>query len=147
MIDYMALCFVLGFVLCRSIRPFCYKKGTAHLSPNEYMFLHQSIVVIILLGYFVYLRSRNKCGFVHFCDFQSIDWLYLIVAAFATVLGTVLYISLMASNDVGYIVPQVLPGIVITTALIGYFFNHEQVDSQRIIAITLIIAGLVVLNR
>ena len=62
------------------------------------------------------------------------------------VLASCLFVYLLRSKDVSYIVPHTSSLLIICTLIIGYLFYEEEITKKKIIGIILIILGLTCIN-
>ena len=62
------------------------------------------------------------------------------------ILASALFVYLLKSSDVSYIIPHTSSLLIVCTLLIGCLFYKEKMNTTKIIGIVLILAGLTCLN-
>ena len=104
-------------------------------------------VTLILGFYFFYLFKQKKCSPNCFRNLGKFDYLYIILGAVTSILGARLMISIIKSEDISYLVASIQPMIIGLSFAIGYMFFSENITISKIIGVTLIILGLIFMNK
>jgi len=89
----------------------------------------------------------NQCDITCLKKLTSRDIVYSVLAAITTVGSSLLLINLIQNNNVSYIIPQIQPLVILSTIMTGYLFFGENVESQKILGIGMIIGGLYTINQ
>ncbi len=69
------------------------------------------------------------------------------MGAITSILGARLLISIIKTEEISYLIAHIQPMIIALTFLIGYMFFSEHVTPLKIVGISLIIMGLILINR
>tara|TARA_B100000963_G_C22574859_1_gene647890 strand:- start:74 stop:523 length:450 start_codon:yes stop_codon:yes gene_type:complete len=141
--------YLLIIVLCWTLNPFIKKivLKSKKLNTDEYFILNHLFVTLILGFYFFYLFKQKKCSPNCFRNLDKFDYLYIILGAVTSVLGARLMISIIKSEDISYLVASIQPMIIGLSFAIGYMFFSENMTVSKIIGVTLIILGLIFMNK
>jgi uncharacterized membrane protein len=141
--------YLLVIVLCWTLNPFLKKVvlKSKKLNTDEYFILNHLFVTLILGFYFFYLFKNKKCSPNCFRNLDKFDYLYIILGAITSILGARLMISIIKSEDISYLVANIQPMIIGLSFVIGYMFFSENVTISRVIGVTLIILGLIFMNK
>jgi uncharacterized membrane protein len=141
--------YLLIIVLCWTFNPFIKKiiLKSQKLNLDEYFVINHIVVTVLLGGYFLYLLKEKKCSPNCFANLNSIDYIYILLGALTSVLGARLMISIIKNEDISFLVANIHPMIIGLSFVIGYMFFSENITISRIIGVTLIILGLIFMNR
>ena len=141
--------YIAIIVLCWTANPFIKKiilKGNK-LNIDEYFVLNHIFVSIILGIYFYSLFKNKKCSVLCLSKLNKYDYLYIFMGALTSILGARLLISIIKTQEITYLIAHIQPMIIALTFLIGYMFFSESVTPLKVLGITFIILGLILLNR
>ena len=69
------------------------------------------------------------------------------MAAFTTVIASLMLISLLKRNDASYVIPHIQPVVIILTFIFGYMLFNENINYKQAIGACLIVGGLYVINK
>ena len=136
-------------VLCWTLNPFIKKivLKSKKLNTDEY-FIINHIFVSIILGIYVYsLFKKKKCSWLCLTKLDKYDYLYISMGALTSILGARLLISIIKTEEISYLIAHIQPMIIALTFLISYMFFSEHVTPIKVIGISLIILGLIFLNK
>ncbi len=136
-------------VLCWTLNPFIKKLvlKSKKLNTDEYFILNHIFVSVILLFYFYTLFKKKKCSILCLSKLDKFDYLYIFMGALTSILGARLLISIIKTEEITFLIAHIQPMIIALTFLIGYMFFSEHVTPMKIAGISLIILGLIFLNR
>ena len=136
-------------VLCWTFNPFIkkiiMKKGK--MNTDEYFVLNHLIVTIILIFYFVFLFKNRKCNTDCLKSLNKYDYMYILLGAITSILGARLLLSIIQHNDVSFMVAHIQPLVISLTFIIGYLFFSEKITTYKIIGVSLVILGIIFLNK
>jgi len=141
--------YIAIIVLCWTANPFIKKiilKGNK-LNIDEYFVLNHIFVSIILGIYFYSLFKNKKCSVLCLSKLNKYDYLYIFMGALTSILGARLLISIIKTQEITYLIAHIQPMIIALTFLIGYMFFSESVTPLKVLGISFIILGLILLNR
>ena len=141
--------YIAIIVLCWTANPFIKKiiLKSNKLNIDEYFVLNHIIVSIILGIYFYSLFKKKKCSLLSLSKLDNYDYLYIFMGALTSILGARLLISIIKTQEITYLIAHIQPMIIALTFLIGYMFFSEHVTPLKVLGISLIILGLILLNR
>ena len=141
--------YIAIIVLCWTANPFIKKivLKSKKLNIDEYFVLNHIFVSIILAIYFYSLFKEKKCSLLCLSKLDKYDYLYIFMGAITSILGARLLISIIKTEEITYLIAHIQPMIIALTFLIGYMFFSEHVTPLKIAGISLIILGLILLNR
>ena len=136
-------------VLCWTLNPFIKKivLKSKKLNTDEYFIINHIFVSIILGLYFYSLFKKKKCSLLCLSKLDKYDYLYIFMGALTSILGARLLISIIKKEEITYLIAHIQPMIIALSFLIGYMFFSEHITPIKIIGISLIILGLILLNR
>jgi uncharacterized membrane protein len=136
-------------VLCWTANPFIKKLilKDGKMNTDEYFIINHIFVSLILMVYFYSLFKKKKCSFLCLNKLNKFDYLYISMGALTSILGARLMISVIKTEEVTYLITHIQPIIIALTFLIGYMFFSEHVTPMKVIGISLIILGLIFINR
>ena len=136
-------------ILCWTLNPFIkkYILKSKKLNTDEYFILNHIFVSIILIVYFYTLFKKKKCSMLCLSKLNKYDYLYIFMGALTSILGARLLISIIKTEEITYLIAHIQPMIIALTFLIGYMFFSEHVTPMKIIGISLIILGLIFINK
>jgi uncharacterized membrane protein len=90
---------------------------------------------------------NKKLSFVKINTLTKEDKTYLVVGGVITVLAARLLPYIISLNkDVTYLISNIQPVVILLTAIIGFAFFNEQIDTKKMMGIGLIIIGLLFMN-
>ena len=141
--------YIAIIVLCWTANPFIKKiilKGNK-LNIDEYFVLNHIFVSIILGIYFYSLFKNKKCSVLCLSKLNKYNYLYIFMGALTSILGARLLISIIKTQEITYLIAHIQPMIIALTFLIGYMFFSESVTPLKVLGISFIILGLILLNR
>jgi uncharacterized membrane protein len=141
--------YILIIVLCWTLNPFIKKivlKGKK-LNIDEYFIINHLVVTLILGGYFFYLFKNKKCSPNCFRKLDKYDYLYITLGAVTSILGARLLFSIIKKEDISYVVANIQPMVIGLSFVIGYMFFSENITLTRLMGVSLIILGLICINK
>ena len=147
--DAISYIYILIVVLCWTLNPFIKKivlKGKK-LNVDEYFIVNHLVVTLILGVYFFYLFKNKKCSPNCFKKLNKYDYIYIILGAITSILGARLLFSLIKKEDISYVVSNIQPMVIGLSFVIGYIFFSENITITRLIGASLIVLGLVFINK
>lgn len=136
-------------ILCWTLNPFIKKfiLKSKKLNTDEYFVLNHIFVSIILIFYFYNLFKKKKCSMLCLSKLDRYDYLYIFMGALTSILAARLLISIIKTEEITFLIAHIQPMIIALTFLIGYMFFSEHVTPMKVIGISLILLGLIFLNR
>lgn len=145
----IVLTYFILVILCWTFNPFIkkivMKKG--HVNTDEYFVLNHLVITVILIIYFIYLFNTRKCSTKCIKSLDRYDVVYILLGALTSILGARLLLSIINYTDVSYMVAHVQPIVIALTFIIGYIFFSEQVTIYKLIGVSLVILGILFLNK
>ena len=135
--------------MCWTLNPFIKKivlKGKK-LNIDEYFIINHLVVTLILGGYFFYLFKNKKCSPNCFRKLDKYDYLYITLGAVTSILGARLLFSIIKKEDISYVVANIQPMVIGLSFVIGYMFFSENITLTRLMGVSLIILGLICINK
>ena len=75
------------------------------------------------------------------------DIIYILLGAITSILGARLLISLIKFQEVSFLVAHIQPLVIALSFIIGYMFFSESMSLYKIIGGSLIILGLILINK
>ena len=144
-ISYIYLALI---VLCWTANPFIKKKvlKSKKLNSDEYFIINHIIVSLILIVYFYSLFKNKKCSLLCLSKLDKYDYLYISMGSLTSILAARLLLSLIKNKEITFLIANIQPLIIVLTFLVGYMFFSEHVSLFKIIGISLIILGLILIN-
>lgn len=141
--------YLLIIVLCWTLNPFIKKiiLKSQKLNTDEYFVLNHLFVTIILGFYFFYLFKKKKCSPNCLKQLSLYDYLFIFLGAISSILAARLMISIIKSEDVSFLIAHVQPMVIGLTFLIGYMFFSENITIHKVLGVSLIILGLILMNK
>ena len=141
--------YIFVIVLCWTLNPFIKKivLKSKKLNTDEYFILNHLVVTLILGFYFLYLFKKKKCSPNCFRNLDKYDYIYITLGAITSILAARLMVSIIKSEDISYLVANIQPMVIGLSFVIGYIFFSENITISRVIGTTLIILGLIFMNK
>ena len=147
--ELIVLTYFILVILCWTFNPFIkkivMKKGK--INTDEYFVINHLVITAILIVYFVYLFNTRKCNTNCLKSLDRYDAVYILLGAITSILGARLLLSIINYTDVSYMVAHVQPIVISLTFIIGYLFFSEQVTIYKLIGVSLVILGILFLNK
>ncbi len=136
-------------VLLWTMNPFIKKKIMGNIDSEMYFFINHIIVTVFVIIYFFYrlMNRESKLSFVKIGNLSKEDKTYLVIGGIVSVLAARLLPYIISLNkDVTYLISNIQPVVILLTAIIGFAFFNEQMDTKKMMGIGLIIIGLLFMN-
>lgn len=145
--DYFILFYISVIVICWTLNPFIKKYAMKKLTANEYMMINHTFITIFIVGYFIYLFSKKKCDIKCLKQLSKKDYAVIILGAITTILATLILLYLIAETEVSYAIAHIQPVVISLTVILGYVLFNETMSLMKISGISLILIGLIFLNK
>ena len=145
----MLYVYLIMLVLLWTMNPFIKKKIVGNIDSEMYFFINHIIVTVFVIIYFFYrlMNKNNKLSFIKVGDFSKQDKIYLVIGGLLSVLASRLLPYIISLNkDVTYLISNIQPVVILLTAIIGFAFFNEKIDTKKMMGIGLIIIGLLFMN-
>jgi uncharacterized membrane protein len=139
--------FITLLIICWTFDPFFKKHSMQTLSPDESMIFNKLLSATIIGIYLMYLIFNKKCDFSKLKNMTKKEMIFISASAISTFVSAVALINLLQREDVGYLMPQIQPLVILLTMCVGYFIFKEKISYYQIIGGVLIIGGVVFLNK
>ena len=135
-------------ILSLTLNGFLKKSLTKEVNTDEYLFV---MCHIIFLSTYIYISSKYILGKSNIRKniFKKLDKKTILLFIFCgvnAILASALFVYLLKSGDVSYIIPHTSSLLIVCTLLIGCLFYKEKMNTTKIIGIVLILAGLTCIN-
>jgi len=145
MIFYIIL---IILILSLTLNGFLKKSLTKEVNTDEYLFV---MCHIVFLSTYIYISSKYILGKSNIRKniFKKLDKKTILLFIFCgvnAILASALFVYLLKSGDVSYIIPHTSSLLIVCTLLIGCLFYKEIMNTTKIIGIVLILAGLTCIN-
>lgn len=145
--NYLVYFYILIIVLCWTFNPFIKKVLLNKIGKPEYLILNHLFITLFILIYFLYMFSKNKCDLSCIKSLSKKELSLLSVGAVTSILGTLMLLHLVSTADVSYAIAHVQPIVISLTLVIGYLVFNERLTSAKVFGISLIVIGLIILNK
>lgn len=145
----MIYVYVIMLVLLWTMNPFIKKQIVGNIDSEMYFFINHIIVTVFVIIYFFYrlMNKNNKLSSIKVSNFSKQDKIYLVIGGLISVLASRLLPYVISLNkDVTYLISNIQPVVILLTAIIGFAFFNEQIDTKKMMGIGLIIIGLLFMN-
>lgn len=141
--------YILVIILCWTSNPFIKKYILKNdtLTNDEYFIINHFMITLILAFYFFYLYKKKKCSPECLKKLNRYDIIYIFLGSITSIIGARLILNVIKFKDVSYVVAHIQPIIIALSFIIGYLFFSEQVTVYKIIGISLVILGILMLNK
>ena len=139
---FLLLLLILSFLFI----PFLKKKFVEKLNPHEYLLLNHFLVTIIIIIYGIYLFSNGYSNINSLKKLNYINIFWAIIAGIIVVIGSVVFIILIAREEITFIMPNVQPIVILLGAVIGYYLFNESMNTIKVSGILLIVIGAFMIN-
>ena len=141
--------YLLLIILRWTLNPFIKKKVLKNnkINSDEYFAINHTFVTIIILVYLYFLFTNKKCDYNCFKKLNIYDYLYIFVGSITSILGARLLLTLIQFKEVSYLVSSIQPLVISLTLIVGYLFFNENISLLKLLGITLIISGLICINK
>ena len=145
----MIYVYLIRLILLWTMNPFIKKKIMGNIDSEMYFFINHIIVTVFVIIYFFYrlINKESKFSFVKIGELSKEDKTYLVVGGIVSVLASRLLPYIISLNkDVTYLISNMQPVVILLTAIIGFAFFNEKIDTKKLMGIGLIIMGLLFMN-
>ena len=71
----------------------------------------------------------------------------LVIGGITTILSTLMLVYLVSSTEVSYVMGNVQPIVISLSIILGYLFFKEKLGLTKLLGLTFIIVGLVLINK
>ena len=145
----MIYVYLIMLVLLWTMNPFIKKQIVGNIDSEMYFFINHIIVTVFVIIYFFYrlMNKNNKLSSIKVSNFSKQDKIYLVIGGLISVLASRLLPYVISLNkDVTYLISNIQPVVILLTAIIGFAFFNEQIDTKKMMGIGLIIIGLLFMN-
>lgn len=143
------LTYFILVILCWTFNPFIkkmvLKKGK--INTDEYFVINHLVITAILIVYFAFLFNNRKCDTNCIKSLDRYDALYILLGSITSILGARLLLSIINQSDVSYMVAHIQPIVIALTFIIGYLFFSESITIYKLIGVSLVILGILFLNK
>ena len=141
--------YIFVIIICWTANPFIKKVilNKQKLNLDEYFIINHIFVTIIISIYFFYLFKKKKCSFNCIEKLNKFDYLFIFLGALTSILAARIMIYIIKLEDVSFLIAHIQPMIIALTFIIGYMFFSEHITLSKIIGVSLIILGLICMNR
>lgn len=147
--NYLIFVYFALVVVCWTFNPFIkkiiLKKGK--MNTDEYFIINHFVITAILIVYFVYLFNNRKCKSECIRSLDTYDILYILLGAITSILGARLLLSIIEYNEVSFMIAHIQPLVISFTFIVGYLFFSESLTIYKFIGVSLVIIGLLFLNK
>ena len=145
----VALIYITLLVICWTVNPFIKKKilNTNKINVYEYYILNHACITIFVIGILYYLMYNGTCNVKCITNLDKKDYLYVLLGAITTLIGTFALMYIIKESEVSYTIPHIQPLIIILTLLGGFLYFNEKITLNKIIAIIFLITGLIFMNK
>ena len=135
-------------ILSLTINGFLKKILTKVVDVDEYLFVMCHIIIISTYTYFIckYLMGKNKINKKLLKKLDKKTIYLFIFCGINAIFASALFVYLLKSKDVSYIVPHTSSLLIVTTAIVGYCCYDEKLSKKKITGIILVLLGLTVIN-
>ena len=139
--------YIFIIVLCWTLNPFIKKVLLTNVGKSEYLVINHVFITLFVLIYFLFMFSRNKCDINCIRNLSKREIGLLTLGAISSLLGTLMLIHLISYSDVSYAIAHIQPIVISLTLIIGYLVFNEALDTYKVIGISLVVLGLIILNK
>ena len=139
--------YLLIIVLCWTLNPFIKKKMLGKFTTDEYFIINHFFITLLIIVYFYYLYTKKLCKTNCLKKINMYDIIYILLGAITSILGARLLISLIKFQEVSFLVAHIQPLVIALSFIIGYMFFSESMSLYKIIGGSLIILGLILINK
>jgi uncharacterized membrane protein len=145
MIFYLVLLIV---IFSLTLNSFLKKSLIQYVNVDEYMFV---MCHVIFLATYLYISCKYICGKnkIRKNIFKKMDKKTInlfIICGINAIIASALFVYLLKSEDVSFIVPHTSSLLIICTLVIGYLFYEEEINKKKLLGIILVLLGLTCLN-
>ena len=139
--------YIFIIVLCWTLNPFIKKVILNKVGKSEYLVINHIFITLFILLYFLYMFSQNKCDIKCIKSLNNKELGLLTLGAITSVLGTLMLIHLISYSDVSYAIAHIQPIVISLSLIIGYLVFNESLDTYKVTGISLVVLGLIILNK
>ncbi len=130
-----------------TLNPFMKRQAMGSLSGFDYFvvnFILTSVFAALVWGLLV---KMEKCQVNVFRPMTPVQIAWAFGAAVITVVTGISFIYLVKKYEVGSVLPQVQPGVIVLTVMAGYCFFGESLSVWKALGVGCIVLGMVLINH
>lgn len=133
-------------ILVFVFNPFMNKIACKNVNADEYLLLKHFLITIFIIIYAIYLFCSDNCDIKVLKKMSRRQVFFAIIGAFTSIIGSIVFIKLIQTEDITFLIPNIQPLVIMISAIIGYFLFNEPMYKEKIFGIILIILGAFALN-
>ena len=133
---------VLGWTL----NPFMKKQAIGELNSMEYFVVNFILTSLVAFLFWIYLIKAGKCEINVFKKMTPKEISWAVGAAIVTIITGIALIHLVKTFEVGSIIPQIQPGVIVLTVVSGYFLFGESLGVLKSLGVLSIAVGMILIN-
>jgi drug/metabolite transporter (DMT)-like permease len=133
---------VLGWTL----NPFMKKQAIGYLNSMEYFVVNFILTSLLAFLFWVYLIKTGKCRINVFKKMTTKEIIWAVGAAIVTIITGIALIHLVKTFEVGGIIPQIQPAVIVLTVVSGYFLFGESLGVLKSLGVLSIVVGMILIN-
>lgn len=145
----MIFYFLLGLLIFSlTLNGFLKKTLTKIVNVDEYLFIMCHIIILSTYTYFLckYVLGKNKINKDLFKRIDKKTILTFIFCGVNAIFASALFVYLLKSKDVSYIIPHSSSLLIVCTLLVGWCCYGEEITKKKIIGTILVLFGLTIIN-
>ena len=141
--------FYLILLICIwTVNPFLKKFSSEKIGFNEFLLLSAVVYFVFILIFYIYdcRINHKKVNFNNISNLNRKDLTIAILVNISWVIGVLLFLKLINSSEISYLIPQVQCIIIALTFIIGYLVFNESFSIHKALGIFFIILGILFIN-
>lgn len=133
---------ILGWTL----NPFMKRQAMGRLSGFDYFVVNFLLTSVLAAVVWIGLVKMGKSQIDVFHQMTTRQIAWALGAALITVITGLGFIYLVKQYEVGSMVPQIQPGVIVLTVLAGYCLFGESLSKYKVGGVLCIIVGMILIN-
>ena len=143
--------YIILLVIGWTLNPFIKKKVMAAktrsggvISPEDFLLISNIIAVVSIVTFFLIIKNHNIIKSIK--DLSLNHWALFGLNAVVSLTATFLFVFVLNKGQITRLIPTIQSSVIFFTFLLAWLFLGEQIDHKKIIGVTMLCVGIILMN-